>query len=217
MLHSNLAMTRVKLSLVILLISTVYLGNSIAHAQNDVQPIVDIAQPLPGEAAQGLIQVTGTIMVEDLVSYRLEFAYQEENNQSWFGISNGNTPISEGILGEWDTSSIPDSNYDLRLTVNRETAEPIVLIVEGIRVRNYSAIETNTPAPTNILPSQTPTVVESVTVTPTVEVLPSPTALAPNPAAITGEDIQINLIKGALGGVAIFILFLIYRGTRTRR
>lgn len=210
-------MTRVKLTSFILLFTLIHLGMTIAHAQDEVQPFVDIIQPLPGEAAQGLIQVTGTIEVEDLVSFSLEFAYHDGNNQSWFGINRGDTSISEGILGEWDTSSIPDSNYDLRLTVTRETAEPIVLIIEGIRVRNYSAIETNTPAPTNILPTQTPSLVESVTAIPTVEVRPSPTALSPNPAAITGGDIQKNLIKGAVGGIAIFILFLIYRGTRTRR
>ena len=217
MLHSTLAMTRVKLSLLILLIALFHPRTLISHAQNDVQPIVDISQPLPGEATQGLIQVTGTIGVEDLESYALEFAYHNEDNQSWFEISRGDTPVSEGILGEWDTSSIPDSNYDLRLTVYRETAEPIIFIVEGIRVRNYTAIETNTPAPTNILPTQTPILVESVTPLPTVEIRPSPTALPPNPAAISGDDIQKNLFKGAVGGVAIFIVFLIYRGTRTRK
>jgi len=217
MLHSNLAMTRVKLSFIILLISLINFRIIIVHAQNDAQPIVEITQPLPGEAAQGLIQITGTIEVEDLAFYVLEFAYHDGNNQSWFGISRGETSISEDILGEWDTSSIPDNNYNLRLTVNRETAEPIVLIVSGIRVRNYSAIETNTPAPTTVLPSQTPTFVESATVIPTQELRPSPTALAPNPAAITGDDIQNNLLKGAIGGVVIFIVFLIYRGTRTRK
>ena len=217
MLHSNLAMTRVKLSSILLLICLIQISMMVVHAQDEVQPTVIISQPLPGEAVQGLIQVFGTIQVENLLSYSLEFAYHDENDQSWFSISSGNDSISEGIIGEWDTSSIPDSNYDLRLTVNTETAEPIVLIVESIRVRNYSIIETNTPAPTAILPTQAPTIEESITAQPTVEIRTSPTAQPPNPAAITGDDVQKNLITGAIGGVAIFIIFLTYRGTRSRK
>jgi len=210
-------MTRARIFSIIVLISILNLKTLIVQAQDEVQPKVEISQPLPGEAVQGLVQVSGTIEVEDLVSYSLEFAYHDGDGQSWFGISRGDSPITEGMIGEWDTSSIPDNDYDVRLTVRRENNEPIVLIFEGIRVRNYSAIETNTPEPTNFLPTQTPTLVEAATITPTVEIRPSPTPLPPNPAAISREDIESNLIKGAVGGIAIFIIFLMYRGTRTRK
>jgi hypothetical protein len=217
MLHSNLAMTSVKLYPFIFLLCLLFYTSIIVQAQDENQPVVEITLPLQGEAVQGLLQITGTINLEDLKNYTIEFTFQESTDETWFSINRDDTPIIESTLGEWDTSSIPDGNYNLRLTVNRETNDPIILVVEGIRVRNYSPIETNTPAPTSILPTMTPTIIESIADTPTVQIRPSPTPLTPNSAAVTQDDIQKKLIEGAMGGFAIFMIFLIYRSTRNRR
>ena len=187
----------------------------IVEAQESSDSSIEITFPLPGEAVQGLVQITGTVNVEELESYILEFAIQTSDNPAWFRVNVGETSITDGILGEWDTSSLPDQNYFLRLTINQKTSDSITLLIEGVRVRNYSPIETSTPPPTSILPTPSPTV-ESSTETSTPEITPSPTPLIPNPAAITVENIQKKLIQGAIAGTMIFFIFLIYRTSRNR-
>ena len=217
MLHSNLAMTRVKFSSCLLVLTISLFTTIFVQAQEDQEPILEISSPLPGEVAQGLLQIVGTIEVVDLKSFVLEFSFQQNNDQAWFTINKGNTVIVDGILGEWDTSTIPDGNYKLRLTVNRKTAEPLILVVEGVRVRNYSQIETNTPIPTSQILTTTPTAAEITTISSTVEIRQTPTPFNPNPASVSFEDIQKRLLQGAIVGLVIFTIFLLYRGSRNRR
>jgi len=209
-------MTRVKPSIILLIFILSFPMPKGIQAQEAEEPVVDISVPLPGEAVQGLLQISGTIDVKDLDSYILEFAFQEGDEPAWFPISKGDISIISGVLGEWDTSSIPDGNYKLRLSVNRQTEEPIIMVLEGIRVRNYSQIETNTPAPTSAQPTITPTAAESITPTPTTVQKVSPTPLDPNPVSVTLANVQKAIVQGSLAGVVIFIIFLLYRAQKTR-
>lgn len=217
MLHSNLAMTRGKFFSCLLVLTISLFTTIFVQAQEGQEPILEISSPLPGEVAQGLLQIVGTIEVADLDSFILEFSFQQNNDQAWFAINKGNIVIVDGILGEWDTSTIPDGNYKLRLTVNRNTDGPLILVVEGIRVRNYSQIETNTPIPTNEIPTTIPTSVSTITISPTAELKPSPTPFNPNPASVTFGDIQKRILQGAIGGLVIFTIFLLYRSSRNRK
>lgn len=217
MLHSKLAMTRGKFFSCLLVLTISLFTTIFVQAQEGQEPILEISSPLPGEVAQGLLQIVGTIEVADLDSFILEFSFQQNNDQAWFAINKGNIVIVDGILGEWDTSTIPDGNYKLRLTVNRNTDGPLILVVEGIRVRNYSQIETNTPIPTNEIPTTIPTSVSTITISPTAELKPSPTPFNPNPASVTFGDIQKRILQGAIGGLVIFTIFLLYRSNRNRK
>lgn len=217
MLHSKLAMTRGKFFSCLLVLTISLFTTIFVQAQEGQEPILEISSPLPGEVAQGLLQIVGTIEVADLDSFILEFSFQQNNDQAWFAINKGNIVIVDGILGEWETSTIPDGNYKLRLTVNRNTDGPLILVVEGIRVRNYSQIETNTPIPTNEIPTTIPTSVSTITISPTAELKPSPTPFNPNPASVTFGDIQKRILQGAIGGLVIFTIFLLYRSSRNRK
>ncbi len=217
MLHSNLAMKSVKLISLLLIPLLIFSINVHVQAQEDIEPTVEIIFPLPGEAAQGLLQIIGTIEIEELDYYSLEFAFQESTSDAWFNISRGDATIIEDTLGEWDTSSIPDGKYNLRLTVYSKSLTPVILVVEGIRVRNYSPIETNTPAPTSDLPTLTPTIEEAILETPTSDVFPpTQTPPNPNPASVSQQDILENLFRGAIGGIVLFIIFLLYRAAKIR-
>ncbi len=131
--------------LISFLLLIVYAPGSV-NAQNVIDSTVGITDPLPGNPIQGLVQITGFIDIEEWEYFNLEFAFTHQN--VWFPISMRQIEIGGNILGEWDTSSITDGNYDLRLTVFLSDETSLEIISEGIRVRNYSVIETNTPAPT---------------------------------------------------------------------
>ena len=83
-------------------------------------------------------------------------------------------------------------------------------VVKGLRVRNYTPIETSTPTPVTptatLLPGELPT----ATPTPPTYHHPHPTALPPNPAGLVPGDVAFSLGKGALGVAGFFALMGVY-------
>jgi membrane peptidoglycan carboxypeptidase len=67
---------------------------------------------------RGVLEIRGTAAGADFVSYRLEYG-AGLNPQRWVLIgSDVTTPVSEGLLGSWDTTGL-DGLYALRLMVVR--------------------------------------------------------------------------------------------------
>ena len=76
-----------------------------------------ITSPRPGEALQGVIAVQGSTDVLDFESAELSFAYQDGGEETWFLIANLKNPVEDQRLAEWDTTTIADGTYQLRLRV----------------------------------------------------------------------------------------------------
>ena len=175
--------------------------------QQEEEVIISIDDPLPGSSVQGLVLITGTIVSENFQSYQLAFAFSGQSNPNWFTITEGTTVDEDGVLGEWDTATLSDDTYDLRLAVFLQDQDPIVVIVTGIRVRNYSVIETDTPTPTSDVPP-TFTPVPEFTSTSTPAITPSPTSLPPNSAEVTSDELESTLIAGGISGAVLFVLLV---------
>jgi len=173
-------------------------------------PDIRITSPQSGQVLQGLVIVLGKSQITDFSSYEIEFAYQEDTTGTWFLLITSDQPVNHDTLIQWDTSTITDGTYKLRLTVTRKGGQQFQVYQENLRVRNYSAIETNLPIPhkpsLQITPSQTPV----KTVSP-----PTPTPLPPNPAQLTRQQIQSSITRGALMVVAFFLVIAVYRILRT--
>lgn len=179
-----------------------------AHAQFVSQVRLD--SPKAGDAVQGIVAVLGNTDVRGFLSYELAFSFEEDAALTWFVIVESEEPIEDGTLGEWDTTTLTDGTYSLRLTVHLEGEDPVVILVEGIRVRNYSSIETNTPAPTS-------TPAPGLTATPTVtSPLPTPTDLPSNPAEIDPADVRGALLGGIGAAILLFALLAGYARSRSR-
>ena len=80
--------------------------------------------------------------LEGFQSAELDFGYLNDPTQTWFLITLSSEPLSGGKITEWDTTTITDGNYTLRLVVTQQDGNQVVATSEGIRVRNYSMIET---------------------------------------------------------------------------
>ena len=81
-----------------------------------VLPEVHITAPEMFAVERGKIEVRGSAMGADFTSFRLEYG-QGLYPQDWTQIGTDSTaPVSEGLLGEWDTSGL-DGLYALRLMV----------------------------------------------------------------------------------------------------
>jgi hypothetical protein len=177
---------------------------------------IGFQSPLPGQALQGIVVISGTTAVQGFHSARLEFAYSENPTNTWFLIQEFTEPV-KGELAQWDTSTITDGIYDLRLSVTLADGKQSKVILTGLRVRNYTPIETDTPTPE--LPTATPvpgdTPIPTPTLTPTATpVPPTPTPLPPNPAQLSRRDITGSMGKGALGILGIFALIGLYTSIR---
>lgn len=184
-------------------------------AQDENADTVEILSPLPGEAVQGLAQIVGTVDADGFVSYTLEFSFQKSEN--WFPISKSSTPIINGVLGEWDTSLLADDNYNLRLTVNTQADTPIIVLVEGLRVRNYSSIETSTPMPTQPPEESTPTPNNVITATPTATPFLTPTPLPENQASVNPDNVRNAIQNGMIIGLILMTLIFIYQARLNKR
>jgi hypothetical protein len=177
-------------------------------------PAASLQSPLSGQALQGIVAVTGRLPAEGFRWAELSFTYDQDPRQTWFLIAEFSQPVA-GELAEWDTTVLTDGQYLLRLLVQLENGEQVEATVPGLRVRNYSPIETNTPAPTPSPPAgETPAPSPSPTPTGTPR-SPTPTSLPPNPASLSGQDIQGSLAKGVFFTMGCFALFGIYLRARS--
>ncbi len=89
-------------------------------------------------------------------------------------------------------------------------------MVEGLRVRNYTPIETDTPAPTA---TQAPGEPPPPTLTPTASPTPvyaTPTPLPPNPLQVSTQEVTDTFLRGALGAAAVFALLGLYHSVRRK-
>jgi len=181
-------------------------------------PVIALHSPLPGQALQGIVPIMGNTAIEGFLSAELSFAYFDDRTGTWFLIAEYSVPVADGILAQWDTTTISDGNYTLRLEVALQNGEQQTVTVAGVRVRNYTPIETNTPtspAPTaTSVPGNTPT----PTLTPTVTLTLPPLTITPlpsNPVQISNQDVLASLGQGALATLGLFAVLGCYGLIRT--
>jgi hypothetical protein len=167
-----------------------------------------VLSPQPGDVLQGVVTIRGSSNEPGFVSSEVDFAYTGDTTGTWFLVTTGSQPVDSGTLATWDTTTITDGNYNLRLRITLSDGTRLDATVSNLRVRNYTPVETPTPAPTAIQPTMTPT----VTLTPTP--FPTPTSLPVNPAVLTQSDISTSLIYGGLGAVILIIILGIYLWVR---
>ncbi len=169
---------------------------------------ISITSPKPGEAIQGIISITGTSALAGFVTSEVDFTYEQKEPAGWFLIQENDQAVADGALATWDTTTITDGNYNLQLIVKLQDGSEQTVQVDGIRVRNYSLIETAVPTPvptheeaTNLLVTVTPSTYPEVTET----YPPLQTPLPPNSASLNNRDILSSL---GIGGAVVAGLFL---------
>jgi len=92
---------------------------SIAVTLDNTSPVVELLLPssdLTGieQNINGIISVIGTALDLHFDYYKLEYG-AGENPVSWQLIKTSTSQVSEGELGKWDTTTLPEGTYTLRL------------------------------------------------------------------------------------------------------
>ena len=171
-----------------------------------------IVSPQPGSAIMGRVEVIGTVAAEGLSSYEVAFAYQKDTTGTWFPLGEGGQTVNEGKLAEWDTTTINDGIYKLRVVIVYADGKKVETMIQGLRVRNYSPIETPTPAArTSGSEPATATVAMGGDFVPTGAVN---AATLQNDAAVDESRVAGALLRGGLAALGLFVLIGIYLGLR---
>lgn len=172
----------------------------------------DITRPQTGEVLKGLLTIEGSAAHPAFISYELSFAFDPNPTDTWFPILDSvQTPVTDGRLGLWDTVSISDGDYQIRLRVLLENANPLEAIVTDLRIRNTTPVEPTPFLPEAIIPSSTPTeLVKAATPTP-----------VPLPTTEGARSVLWAFAIGGLSGVLGLLILAGYsytrRATRSRR
>lgn len=187
-----------------------------ASAQEEVEPIPDISilSPVVGQAVRGSFPVVVDTSTQGFASAELSFAYEGSHQETWFLIGQSDQQLSNAVMEEWDTTLLTDGIYRMRLLVSLRNGDQLASIVNGVRVRNYTPVETETPTPSaTAAPMSTP--VPTGTPVPSATSIPAtPTPLPENPLVFTRQDIGINFLRGAAGGFAFIVLIGLYLSAR---
>lgn len=171
-------------------------------------PAVTITSPAAGELLRGQVTITGSVNLPGFVSAQLEFAYAENPTNTWFLIQSFSPPLPEPELAVWDTTSITDGDYVLRLRVSLDDGTSQEASVP-VRVGN-DMLPTSTPEPTSTPAAETVLIptpfLIAASPTPTDLPRPTPTPYPPNPVSLRQEAIYASLGRGALVILGMFAL-----------
>lgn len=165
------------------------------------QVIVDT--PRPGEAVQGQVIIAGNVDLEGFQSYEVSFAYQRDDTNTWFLIGRGDQIVRGGTLATWDTTTITDGQYRIRVRVYLSEGRVAETVVQQVRVRNYTPIETSTPVPQGAVGSQKTSVANADYTPSRMEV--QRTAQS-NPLELSSEKLQRSFLVGGMVAIGLFIL-----------
>ena len=192
------------LSLIVLLI----VASAPASAQ--APGFADITRPQSGEALVGVVTIEGSAAHPAFVAYELSFAYDPNPTDTWFPIVDYfQTSVTDGRLGLWDTTSISDGEYQIRLRVILSNDSSLEAYAHGLRVRNTTPTET------------VPAIQEASTATPAaVQASVTPTSTDVPVSRLQGGqtlDMLQSLKTGAVLGALLLLLFAMYAAVRRFR
>lgn len=174
-----------------------------APVQQEARPV--IAQPAPDTAVRGVVQIVGTATHPQFQRYELYYApWPIPSDQSWIFIGDAHfTQQPLGLLGTWDSRSVPDGTYALRVRVvkvdgNYLDSDPQRVLVANTRpLPSPTPDATDTPAPiptpappTPTIVIQAPEVAETATPEPTPTPEPESTPLLAGSTSAGAEQTQ---------------------------
>ncbi len=136
---------------------------------------VSITSPQPGDVLRGQVEIIGNMNVPNFASAELAFSHSASDPaDSWFTIQTFPQPVQNPTLAIWDTTSLTDGDYTLRLRVILQDGTSQDVVVSDLKIRNDVPLPTETPTETltpqsaNPLPTLT---VQPVTATPDISII----------------------------------------------
>ncbi len=198
---------------------------SAVMAQGATSPV--ITAPTEGQILRGQVSITGTTDIPNFASAELDFAYASDSTGSWFLIQTFSQPVVNSAIATWDTTSISDGDYVLRLRVTLQDGSTQDATVK-VKVQNQTQLPTATFSITpTVISIITPTITSTSALTsqaltstqvPIAMASPTPTSsplfptltpLPANPIEVKPDEIYAGIQHGALVIAGLFVIFAI--------
>ena len=163
-----------------------------------------ITYPTSGMTVSGVVEVTGIATHPNIAWYDVSYAPGPEptGTSQWVSLANvQNAQVESGVLAVWDTTSVPDGQYSLALTViGRDDPFTYQQIVTYLTVNNAQPVASPTPETEQPTPEPMPTAVIETPTPVTIEQPPTPTSLSvPSPVAeetLEGTPVPVTEEEG---------------------
>lgn len=191
---------------------------SLAQAETSPTPPAGFDRLLSGQVLQGRVPILINLPQGDILQWVPEFSYHPNPLDTWFLLPETDGELPEGAQLVWDTTMISDGDYTLRLQVEFSDGRTEEYLVSGLRVRNYTPVETTTPAIGTGAESPGPddTPVASATLTPTETPVPgTATPIPTNPGALTPDQVGTAAGGGALFALTAILVVSIYQALKS--
>ena len=178
-----------------------------------------ITSPQPGDVLRGQVNIIGNMNVPNFASAELAFSYASPNGgasnsaDSWFTIQTFPQPVQDPTMAIWDTTSLTDGDYILRLRVILQDGTSQDVVVSNLKIRNDVPLSTETltatltPEFADPLPISSPVEISTIQSVTTIPTFPSSTPLPANPASVTTSSIYGTFARGGLITLVLFIIF----------
>ncbi|HEY4723510.1 MAG TPA: hypothetical protein VII92_16765 [Anaerolineae bacterium] len=105
-----------------------------------------ITSPVDGQEIAGTLAINGSASHPEFMRYELAFGPDPNPKDAWQVFSENNQPVANNVLGSWNTTSVADGTYMLRLRVVRKDSNYSEAFVRGLAVRNQQPTKTPTPS-----------------------------------------------------------------------
>lgn len=142
-------MTNMTRAFIIALMGVLMVG-TYAHAQDQTQ--VELSFPPAVYTVSGSVEVVGTVSGDAIAFYvelqplGVDLLPLDPTGSIWFPLNFSSVPpVTNAILGYWDTTALPDGLYALRIQALNAQKMPIYAVVSPIRVNNTNALSTPLP------------------------------------------------------------------------
>lgn len=178
--------------------------------------LVRIQFPTDGEVIKGNVQLVGSITGQDFQFADISFRYQDSTSDTWFLITSIDSNINDGVIASWDTSTIADGLYQLRVLAHYENGNDQEAIVKDIQVRNYSPTD---PVPTRDAssPPIDATPLQSITVITSATQEDTPTPMPFNELTVTRSQFFLTVLQSAIFGILLLIVAILFIIIRRRK
>lgn len=97
-----------------------------------------ITAPTTGEVVEGIVEIRGSVPEEGFLSAEVLYAYAQTGKETWFLIKRLDKVVQDDVLAAWDTTTITDGVYHIKLVVTKVGDRRNEVVVENIQVSNYS-------------------------------------------------------------------------------
>jgi len=178
--------------------------------------LVRISSPSNGDNIQGIVQIIGTVTGNDLSRVEVSFRYQDSDSQSWFLIDQVENSVVDAGIATWDTSTIADGTYQLRVLAIYGDGRNQQTIIENLHVRNYTPFDPVKTGEQQIEQIQSTNFqIPEESISPTMKSTPSP--MPPNEMIISENEFMKTAFLGAILGILflfVLILFIIIRNRK---